>query len=286
MSEAVLNLSGIAKTYDAGKPSQVDMLRGVDLSVSTGEVVALVAPSGAGKSTLLHIAGLLDTPDEGTVALVGHNLTGQSDRQPTLARRSAIAFTYLFHPLLPEFSAYENVAMPALIAGQAIDHRHILALGRDLVCAVGQAQPTQIADILTQGQAAVHAGFALIQRTKRIVLRNQSAGQRIEVCPIFIRPPIAQNAIPVRARTLIIKTVSDLMTDNAANRAIIDRWVGGQIEERRLQNGRWEDNLVSVGTVISVDGLREHEPFGAVDWATKLRDLILPTPLRHSQLVF
>ncbi|MEO0378866.1 MAG: ABC transporter ATP-binding protein [Pseudomonadota bacterium] len=117
MSEAVLNLSGIAKTYNAGQPSQVDVLRGVDLSVGTGEVVALVAPSGAGKSTLLHIAGLLDTPDEGTVALVGQNLTGQSDRKRTLARRSDIGFIYQFHHLLPEFSALENIVLPQLSNG-------------------------------------------------------------------------------------------------------------------------------------------------------------------------
>ena len=95
----------------------VDVLRGVDLGVGTGEVVALVAPSGAGKSTLLHIAGLLDTPDEGTVALVGQNLTGQSDRKRTLARRSDIGFIYQFHHLLPEFSALENIVLPQLSNG-------------------------------------------------------------------------------------------------------------------------------------------------------------------------
>ena len=67
MSEMMLELSGIEKGYNRGKPSEVLVLRGASLSVAKGEVVALVAPSGAGKSTLLHIAGLLDTPDTGTV---------------------------------------------------------------------------------------------------------------------------------------------------------------------------------------------------------------------------
>jgi len=119
MSDAVLRLSGITKTYNAGKPGQVEVLRGVDLSLAPGEVVALVAPSGAGKSTLLHIAGLLDTADAGTVTLAGQNLTGQSDRRRTLARRNDVGFIYQFHHLLPEFTALENVVLPQLSNGIA-----------------------------------------------------------------------------------------------------------------------------------------------------------------------
>ncbi|WP_299144712.1 ABC transporter ATP-binding protein [uncultured Tateyamaria sp.] len=119
MSDPVLALSGITKTYNAGLPGQVDVLRGIDLTVGAGEVVALVAPSGAGKSTLLHIAGLLDTPDAGTVTLGGENLTGQSDRKRTLARRADVGFIYQFHHLLPEFTALENISLPQLSAGTA-----------------------------------------------------------------------------------------------------------------------------------------------------------------------
>ncbi|WP_415403688.1 ABC transporter ATP-binding protein [Tateyamaria sp. SN3-11] len=119
MSDPVLALSGITKTYNPGLPGQVDVLRGVDLTVEPGEVVALVAPSGAGKSTLLHIAGLLDTPDAGTVSLAGQNLTGKSDRRRTLARRADVGFIYQFHHLLPEFSALENIALPQLSNGTA-----------------------------------------------------------------------------------------------------------------------------------------------------------------------
>lgn len=117
MSDHVLSLSGIIKTYNAGLPGQVDVLRGVDLDLKRGEVVALVAPSGAGKSTLLHIAGMLDTPDAGTVKLNGQNMTGQSDRRRTLARRAEVGFIYQFHHLLPEFSAIENITLPQLAAG-------------------------------------------------------------------------------------------------------------------------------------------------------------------------
>ncbi|MBT8456589.1 MAG: ABC transporter ATP-binding protein, partial [Alphaproteobacteria bacterium] len=119
MSEVALRLSGIAKTYNAGKPTQVEVLRGVDLTVARGEVVALVAPSGAGKSTLLHIAGLLDTPDEGRVMIGGEDMTSRSDRRRTEARRRDVGFIYQFHHLLPEFSAAENILLPQLANGVA-----------------------------------------------------------------------------------------------------------------------------------------------------------------------
>ena len=117
MSEAMLELTGITKGYNLGKPSEVVVLRGATLSVAKGEVVALVAPSGAGKSTLLHIAGLLDVPDSGTVKLGGREMGGLSDKARTEARRAEVGFIYQFHHLLPEFSALENVVIPQLANG-------------------------------------------------------------------------------------------------------------------------------------------------------------------------
>ena len=119
MSDLVLELSGIEKSYHRGKPAEITVLRGLDLSVARGEVVALVAPSGAGKSTLLHIAGLLDTPDAGRVSIGGRDLTGQSDRLRTEARRADLGFVYQFHHLLPEFTAAENILLPQLANGVA-----------------------------------------------------------------------------------------------------------------------------------------------------------------------
>ncbi|MEX5727257.1 lipoprotein-releasing system ATP-binding protein [Rhodovulum iodosum] len=135
MSEPVLVLDAIEKTYNRGKPGAVEVLKGAALSLAPGEVVALVAPSGAGKSTLLHIAGLLDTPDAGTVRIAGHEMTRQSDRRRTAARRAEIGFVYQFHHLLPEFSAVENVALPQLAAGTPkVD---ALARAQDLLAHVG-----------------------------------------------------------------------------------------------------------------------------------------------------
>ncbi len=116
MSEA-LKLSGIGKAYNPGQPNEVTVLKGADMALAAGEVVALVAPSGAGKSTLLHIAGLLDTTDSGTVEIGGQDLTRASDRVRTEARRRQVGFVYQFHHLLPEFTAAENVMLPQLAQG-------------------------------------------------------------------------------------------------------------------------------------------------------------------------
>lgn len=136
MSE-MLELAGITKGYNRGKPSEVLVLRGVDLRVARGEVVALVAPSGAGKSTLLHIAGLLDGPDGGTVRLDGREMGGLSDKARTEARRNEVGFIYQFHHLLPEFSALENVVIPQLANGVAKGAAE--ARGRELLDKVGVA---------------------------------------------------------------------------------------------------------------------------------------------------
>lgn len=136
MSEALV-LEGITKGYNKGKPSEVQVLRGVDLSIAKGEVVALVAPSGAGKSTLLHIAGLLDTPDQGRVVMGGREMGGLSDRLRTEARRGDVGFIYQFHHLLPEFTALENVVIPQLANG--VSKAEASARARDLIERVGLA---------------------------------------------------------------------------------------------------------------------------------------------------
>jgi lipoprotein-releasing system ATP-binding protein len=115
MSE-VLSLKNIVRTYEQGG-NVLRVLKGLNLSVREGEVVALVGPSGSGKTTLLQIAGLLDTPTSGEIALSGETLSNASDAKRTLARRKHLGFVYQFHQLLPEFSALENVVLPQMIAG-------------------------------------------------------------------------------------------------------------------------------------------------------------------------
>ena len=135
MSDPTLQLAGLTKSYNHGKPNQVDVLQGVSLDVEAGEIVALVAPSGAGKSTLLHIAGLLDTPDTGTVKIAGEDMTALGDRRRTAVRRATVGFIYQFHHLLPEFTALENIVLPQLANGA--DRKAAEARARDLLDRVG-----------------------------------------------------------------------------------------------------------------------------------------------------
>ncbi|MEM9715734.1 MAG: ABC transporter ATP-binding protein [Pseudomonadota bacterium] len=125
MSEPVLRLASVSKSYNLGKPTQLDVLQSVDLEVSRGEIIGLIAPSGAGKSTLLHIAGLLDQPDSGAVLISGEDMSHASDRRRTQLRREMLGFVYQFHHLLPEFTALENISLPmranGLSAAEAAD---------------------------------------------------------------------------------------------------------------------------------------------------------------------
>jgi lipoprotein-releasing system ATP-binding protein len=114
--EPALSLSRVERRYPQGE-GFLDILRGADLAIMPGEIVALVAPSGTGKSTLLHLAGLLEKPDGGEVFVGSRPTSDMDDKGRTRLRRVEIGFVYQFHHLLPEFSALENVVMPQLIRG-------------------------------------------------------------------------------------------------------------------------------------------------------------------------
>ena len=118
MSDFILSLSEISKSYQTSGLEKLTVLSSIDLSIAAGDLVGLTAPSGAGKSTLLHICGLLDTCDRGTINFLGQDMQKASDMTRTLMRRREIGFVYQFHHLLPEFSALENVVLPQLINGE------------------------------------------------------------------------------------------------------------------------------------------------------------------------
>jgi lipoprotein-releasing system ATP-binding protein len=113
-----LELRDVRRTYRSGE-ADLHVLRGADLTLHAGEIVALAAPSGVGKSTLLHLAGLLEQPDGGKVLVQGLDAGALGDAQRTAIRRDRIGFVYQFHHLLGEFSALENVVLPQLIAGKS-----------------------------------------------------------------------------------------------------------------------------------------------------------------------
>lgn len=114
MNEPLLEVSNLCKSYGGGE-QRVDVLKGISLSLGKGETVALLGASGAGKSTLMHIIGALDRPTSGSVLYAGENIFAKSESQLAIFRNTAIGFVFQFHHLLPEFTALENVMMPALI---------------------------------------------------------------------------------------------------------------------------------------------------------------------------
>src|SRR5215210_3577484 len=110
----MLTAKNIHKKY-----GDLTVLKGVDLTINKGEIVSFVGASGAGKSTLLHILGTLDRPDKGTVTIDGDDITKYKQRKLSSFRNLHIGFVFQQHHLLPEFSAIENISMPALISGMS-----------------------------------------------------------------------------------------------------------------------------------------------------------------------
>ena len=175
MSDAVLSLTGVKKSYNKGLANEVNVLSGCDLTLNAGEVVALVAPSGSGKSTLLHIAGLLDEADEGSVTLAGTDVSGQSDRRRTAARREDVGFVYQFHHLLPEFIALENITLPQLangVSAQAAKARAIELLTSVDVAHRASHRPAE----LSGGEQQRVAFCRALANAPRVLLADEPTG--------------------------------------------------------------------------------------------------------------
>lgn len=126
------------------------MLKDISLTIGKGEIVAIVGPSGAGKTTLLQIAGSLENPDRGSVLFNGTELIGMKDKKLSAFRNKNMGFVFQFHQLLPEFTAQENVALPALIAG--ISKKKAMEKAADLLTQLG------LGERLTHKPAAMSGG--------------------------------------------------------------------------------------------------------------------------------
>ncbi|GIT85125.1 MULTISPECIES: ABC transporter ATP-binding protein [Roseobacter] len=175
MSDPILEMRGITKSYNAGQANSVTVLRGIDLSIAAGEVVALVAPSGAGKSTLLHIAGLLDVADAGQVLIDGEEMSGLSDARRTAIRRNDVGFIYQFHHLLPEFNAAENIILPQLANG--ISKATAAERAAALLSAVGIApRATHRPGALSGGEQQRVAFCRALANAPKLLLADEPTG--------------------------------------------------------------------------------------------------------------
>lgn len=164
---------GIRKVFD--EQVAVEVLKGIDLEFPQGQFASIVGPSGSGKSTLLYILGALDRPTSGSISISGRLLDRLSQNQLAELRNELLGFVFQFHFLLPEFSALENVLMPALIRGAK--REEIEWYGRELLARVGlEARANQRSTRLSGGeQQRVAVARALINRP-RIVLCDEPTG--------------------------------------------------------------------------------------------------------------
>ncbi len=122
-NKVMLLTRDLRKTYFSSG-GEVEVLRGVSIGVSRGEIAAIIGPSGVGKSTLLNLIGALDRPSSGEILINGEDLFSKNDEELAEFRNSTIGFVFQFHHLLPELSAFENVMLPALLAGKPKEFIH------------------------------------------------------------------------------------------------------------------------------------------------------------------
>jgi len=226
-THAPVEARGIHKRFVGGDGSELHILRGVDLRLEPGEVVAVVGASGAGKSTLLHILGALDRPTAGEVVLGGRSVATLDDEALAAVRNRHVGFVFQFHHLLREFTALENVMMPALIAGTPIDQARRDAL--ELLAAVGVAEreahkPRQLSGGEQQrvavARALVNAPLALLADEPSGNL-DTNTSQRLHDLLFRLRGDLTLSMV--------------IVTHNADLAARADRVL--RLEDGRLQEG-------------------------------------------------
>jgi lipoprotein-releasing system ATP-binding protein len=221
----VLRLSKVERHYREGE-GQLTVLSGTNLVVYPGEMVALVAPSGAGKSTLLHLAGLLERPDAGEVAIAGRPTGKLNDGTRTALRRLYIGFVYQFHHLLPEFTAVENVMMPQLIRGIARNEAQKRSMQLLAYMRVGDRANHKPAELSGGEQQRVAIARA-VANAPRLLLADEPTGNLDPATADFVFAGLMRLVRATKLAALIA-------THNHAIAARMDRCItleGGKVVE-------------------------------------------------------
>jgi len=177
--EPVVRLSGLTRSFEQGGV-RIDVLRGVDLRIMPGEIVALLGPSGTGKSTMLQAVGLLEGGFGGRIEIAGIDATALPSGDRTALRRNHLGFVYQFHHLLPDFSAEENVILPQLVAGKARGPAAVRA--RELLGALGlEHRLTHRPSQLSGGEQQRVAVARALANRPQLVLADEPTGNLDEV---------------------------------------------------------------------------------------------------------
>lgn len=192
VSQTVLALSNVTRSFEQGG-HRLDVLRGVNMQINRGEIVALLGPSGSGKSTLLQIAGLLEAPTDGEVMINGEAASRANDAVRTQLRRNHIGFVYQSHHLLPDFTALENLLLPQYVAG--VDKATAVSRGEKLLESVGLSSraghfPSQMSG---GEQQRVAIARALVNRPA-LLLADEPTGN--------LDPETAENVFQVMVQTI------------------------------------------------------------------------------------
>ena len=176
MADDVIRLDGLRKTYNPGTPLELEVLHGIDMTVRRGELAALIGPSGSGKSTLLNLLGLLDSPSDGELYLMGKATRDMDDEQRTRLRNERIGFVFQFHHLITAFTVLENVLMPLMI-GKGKPAKADIERAHALLEAVGlEAHAGKKANAISGGQQQrVAIARALITRPA-LLLADEPTG--------------------------------------------------------------------------------------------------------------
>jgi putative ABC transport system ATP-binding protein len=205
----VVRLSGAKKSYRIGQ-TRVQALRGVDLEVSAGELLALTGPSGSGKSTLLNLCGLIDTPDEGRREIDGAAMEGRSEKELTLLRREKIGFVFQGFNLVPVMTVFDNVEYPLLLLGIPAAQRR--ARVETTLARVGLAGfERRLPDALSGGQRQRVAIARALVKSPRLVIADEPTGNLDSVTAEQIVELLREIAGEHRAAVLVA-THDDRMT--------------------------------------------------------------------------
>ena len=226
----MIQLEGITKSFGS-----LQVLRGIDMQIEKGEVVSIVGPSGAGKTTLLQIMGTLDAPDTGMVRIDGTEVNRLKERELSAFRNRRIGFVFQFHQLLPEFTALENVMIPAFIAGSG--QQEVKSAALDMLNLMGLAdrashKPSELSGGEKQRVAVARA---LINRPA-VVLADEPSGSldthnKDELHPLFfdLRDRLGQTFVIVTHDESLAR-ITD-RTIHLKDGAVVDAGLCGQKEE-------------------------------------------------------
>ena len=179
MSEPIVRLTGLTRSFEQGGV-KIDVLRGVNLTIMPGEIVALLGPSGTGKSTLLQAVGLLEGGFGGSIEIAGTDASELPSADRTRLRRDHLGFVYQFHHLLPDFSAEENVMLPQLVSGVA--RPQAMERARDLLGSLGlEHRLTHRPSQLSGGEQQRVAVARALANKPQLVLADEPTGNLDEV---------------------------------------------------------------------------------------------------------